>query len=458
MQRQQKFFLLSTLTLLLAGAAAGLAQATEAKEEQADEVAGNIVHYQPEQVHLAFGETVLDIVVTWNTRDNTNESICEFGINGLNQRAKAAQMPTKFVDGGPKKATQYIHRVTLSRLQPNSTYFYHCGSDLGWSATYWFRTHFDHSDWSPSLAIYGDMGVVNAVSLPALQRETQRGQYDAIIHVGDFAYDMEKENGEVGDEFMRQVETIAAYVPYMVCVGNHEEKYNFSNYRARFNMPGDTDSLWYSFNLGPVHFVSFSTEVYYFLSYGVKLLTKQFEWLERDLAEANLPENRAKRPWIITFGHRPMYCSDDKEYDCNAQLETYIRQGLPMLKWFGLEDLFYKHGVDVEFFAHEHFYTRLWPIYNFKVYNGSAEAPYTNPKAPIQIITGSAGCNEEREPFSYDLPVWNAFHSNDYGYTRLKAHNGTHLHFEQVSDDQDGAIVDSFWVIKDKHGAYPPQQ
>ncbi|XP_016978655.1 acid phosphatase type 7 isoform X4 [Drosophila rhopaloa] len=418
----------------------------------------NIVHYQPEQVHLAFGETVLDIVVTWNTRDNTNESICEFGIDGLQQRAKAAQMPTKFVDGGAKKATQYIHRVTLAHLKPNTTYLYHCGSDLGWSATYWFRTRFDHGDWSPSLAIYGDMGVVNAASLPALQRETQRGQYDAIIHVGDFAYDMDSENGEVGDEFMRQVETIAAYVPYMVCVGNHEEKYNFSNYRARFNMPGETDSLWYSFNLGPVHFVSISTEVYYFLSYGFKLLTKQFEWLERDLAEANLPENRAKRPWIITYGHRPMYCSDDKEYDCNAELETYIRQGLPMLKWFGLEDLFFKHGVDVEIFAHEHFYTRLWPIYNYKVYNGSAEAPYTNPKAPIQIITGSAGCKEEREPFSHALPAWNAFHSNDYGYTRLKAHNGTHLHFEQVSDDQDGAIVDSFWVIKDSHGSYPPPQ
>lgn len=42
----------------------------------------------------------------------------------------------------------------------------------------------------------------------------------------------------------------------------------------------------------------------------------------------------------------------------------------------------------------------------------------------------------------------------DYGYTRLKAHNGTHLYFEQVSDDKAGQIVDSFWVIKDKHGAY----
>ena len=29
-------------------------------------------------------------------------------------------------------------------------------------------------------------------------------------------------NGQTGDEFMKQIETIAAYVPYMTCVGNHE--------------------------------------------------------------------------------------------------------------------------------------------------------------------------------------------------------------------------------------------
>lgn len=42
------------------------------------------------------------------------------------------------------------------------------------------------------------------------------------------------------------------------------------------------------------------------------------------------------------------------------------------------------------------------------------------------------------------------FSLKDYGYTRMKAHNKTHLYFEQVSDDQNGKIVDSFWVVKDK--------
>lgn len=46
------------------------------------------------------------------------------------------------------------------------------------------------SNWSPRFAIFGDLGNENAQSLPRLQEETMLGFYDAILHVGDFAYDM----------------------------------------------------------------------------------------------------------------------------------------------------------------------------------------------------------------------------------------------------------------------------
>lgn len=32
----------------------------------------------------------------------------------------------------------------------------------------------------------------------------------------------------------------------------------------------------------------------------------------------------------------------------------------------------------------------------------------------------------------------------------MKAYNKTHLYFEQVSDDKNGQVIDSFWVSKDK--------
>ena len=38
--------------------------------------------------------------------------------------------------------------------------------------------------------MYGDFGNDNAQSLPRLQQEIQRGKIDAVLHVGDMAYDL----------------------------------------------------------------------------------------------------------------------------------------------------------------------------------------------------------------------------------------------------------------------------
>lgn len=58
-------------------------------------------------------------------------------------------------------------------------------------------------------------------------------------------------------------------------------------------MPGEAENLYYSYDVGPVHFVSVTTEPYYFLQYGLKVLDNQFRWLQQDLSEANREENRS---------------------------------------------------------------------------------------------------------------------------------------------------------------------
>ena len=40
------------------------------------------------------------------------------------------------------------------------------------------------TNWSPRLAIYGDMGSTNARSLPRLISEANAGNFDAILHIG----------------------------------------------------------------------------------------------------------------------------------------------------------------------------------------------------------------------------------------------------------------------------------
>ncbi|OAD52984.1 Iron/zinc purple acid phosphatase-like protein [Eufriesea mexicana] len=386
----------------------------------------NIIYYQPEAIHLAYGDNIHDIVVTWTTRNDTQESIVEYGIEELIFTATGNS--TLFVDGGNEKQKQYIHRVWLRNLTPSTKYIYHCGSKYGWSNVFHLKTVPDEStEWSPRIVVFGDMGNENAQSLSRLQEEAQRGLYDVAIHIGDFAYDMNTDNARVGDEFMKQIEGVAAYLPYMTVAGNHEEKYNFSNYRSRFTMPGDSEGLWYSFNIGPIHFIAIETEAYYFMNYGIKQVVKQYQWLEKDLIEANMPENR------------PMYCSNANLDDCTSHADL-VRVGLPVLNWFGLENLFYKYKVDLLLWAHEHSYERLWPIY---------ENPYKNYGAPVHVVTGSAGCKEGREKFVPHRPEWSAYRNSDYGYTRMKAYNQTHLYLEQVSDDKGGAVLDHVWLVKD---------
>lgn len=75
---------------------------------------------------------------------------------------------------------------------------------------------------------------------------------------------------------------------------------------------GEMNNHFYSFNVGPVHIIGFSSEFYYYVEYGWTQIARQYEWLENDLKEANKPENRALRPWIITMAHRPMYCRCDQ--------------------------------------------------------------------------------------------------------------------------------------------------
>ena len=160
---------------------------------------------------------------------------------------------------------------------------------------------------------------------------------------------------------------------------------------------GQINNHFYSFNVGTAHVISFSTEFYYYTQFGWDQIRTQYQWLLDDLQEANKPENRAQRPWIITMAHKPMYCLTNDQL-CSPIDETAfqryrLRKGIKMnrnggLK-YGLEYLLHKYGVDIQIYGHEHNYQRLFPVYDNHVYNGSKSNPYHNPTEPIVIVTGS---------------------------------------------------------------------
>ena len=91
-----------------------------------------------------------------------------------------------------KIASQNVCHLAVVMPTKHFNAVYRVGGSRGWSDLFWFKSLPDpeKTDWSPRLAVYGDLGNENAQSLPRLQRETQSGFYDMILHVGDFAYDL----------------------------------------------------------------------------------------------------------------------------------------------------------------------------------------------------------------------------------------------------------------------------
>jgi len=118
-----------------------------------------------------------------------------------------------------------------------------------------------------------------------------------------------------------------AKVEFYASLGNHDDP-NQRMYKP-FNMNGER---YYTFKKGNVRF--FALDSNYFDQ-------AQANWLEKALAEST-------EDWKICFFHHPLYSSGGRhgsETDLRAQLEP----------------LFLKHGVQVVFAGHEHFYERLKP-------------------------------------------------------------------------------------------------
>ncbi|KAI6189962.1 Purple acid phosphatase [Aphelenchoides bicaudatus] len=406
----------------------------------------------PEQVHIALAEDIDAMTVQWVTIESTpNTSFVKYGKdpNALD-RFKVANTTIFEYDG----MIRFMHSAVMTKLEPATTYckliqITEVGSKEALSRVFNFRTLPFGIDVSYRVCVFGDLGVDNGVSLVYLQREAERHQFDLIIHVGDIAYDLHTNNGSVGDTFMRNMEPIISSIPYMVIAGNHEDDgKNFSHYKYRFQMPNCpfNDNQVYSFDLGPVHFVGVSTEYHgFFNKYGQQQVFNQHKWLEEDLKNAHA--NRAQRPFIVVYQHRPFYCSNTNSFECGSFENTLIRTGFEEMP--GLEQLFMQYGVDLGFFGHEHSYERFYPISDRTVYNLTAD-PYNNAAAPTYVITGSAGCHSPHASFNEQSPVpGSAMRSTDYGYSIMHVLNRTSLFIEQISVEAGVQQIDSFWLRKD---------
>lgn len=260
-----------------------------------------------------------------------------------------------------------------------------------------------------------------------------------VSHIGDISY--ARGYAWLWDHFFTQIEPIASKVAYHVCIGNHE--YNWPSqpwrpdwsvsiygkdgggecgvpYSLKFKMPGNsseltgtqapaTRNLYYSFDMGAVHFVYMSTETNFFPG------SKQYQFLKNDLESVD----RNKTPFVVVQGHRPMYTTSNENID--APLRERMLEHL--------EPLFVNNKVTLAFWGHVHRYERFCPLNNYTC--GSMGLNGEDWEAfPVHVVIGMAGQDwqpiwEPRPDHPNDpifpQPKRSLYRGGEFGYTRLVA-------------------------------------
>jgi hypothetical protein len=353
----------------------------------------------PEQIHLAYASNVIagpqvSIRVAWSTLENVTDSLVRWKAWNASGWSTAVPETATYTVGG-WIGTLYF--AVMPDLPPATTLTYQVGSDRAeWSTQFNFTTlPLDAGTVTRPLRILGvaDLGydVNGKPSLDAMQRLVSSGAVDLIVHPGDVGYaDADQHRW---DEFMRELQPIAAVVPYMTGPGNHEcIWYNCTAYKARFRMPAaglgaPADALYYALHApnASLSIVMLNSETWYDTA---NVGPVQRAWAERTLSTSTAV-------FKFVMHHRPLYCSSTSS-DCN-EMTAFLRSQVELM--------YRDQGVGAVMCGHVHNFERTFPVFNSTVVGQSCD----NASAPVYFVNGGAGNPEGQAAFSGPIHDWSAF-------------------------------------------------
>ncbi|ONI30943.1 hypothetical protein PRUPE_1G283200 [Prunus persica] len=406
----------------------------------------------PDQIHLSYTDADDEMRVMFVTSD-AGERTVRYGPSddSLDDVAVAhvERYEREHMCDSPANASigwrdpGFIHGAVMTRLKKGVRYYYKVGSDNGgWSKTHSFVSRNGDSDETTAF-MFGDMGTatpyatfyrtqdesISTVKWILRDIEALGDKPAFVSHIGDISY--ARGYSWLWDQFFSQIEPLASKLPYHVCIGNHEYDWPLQPwkpewasmygkdgggecgvpYSLKFNMPGNsseptgtgapaTRNLYYSFDVGSVHFVYISTETNFVQG------SKQLEFIKRDLEAVD----RRKTPFVVVQGHRPMYTTSNERGD--APLREKMLEHL--------EPLFVKNNVTLALWGHVHRYERFCQLNNFTC--GSV--------GPVHVVIGMAG--QDWQPIweprpdhltdpIYPQPERSLYRGGEFGYTRLVA-------------------------------------
>ncbi|CAI0437042.1 unnamed protein product [Linum tenue] len=372
----------------------------------------NVTGFVPEQISVSLSATHDSVWISWITGDfqigeeiqpldpKTVASVVKYGTtnsslsNVANGNSLVYSQLYPF-EGLQNYTSGIIHHVRLQGLNPSTTYFYQCGdpSISAMSDVHSFTTMPASSSQSypTRIAIVGDLGLT--YNTTSTVDHMASNNPDLILLVGDVSYaNLYLTNGTGADCYTcafpdspihethqprwdywgRYMQPVISRVPIMVIEGNHEletqvKKKVFESYSARFAFPSEESkshsTMYYSFNAGGIHFVMLGSYI------GYHKKSHQHKWLKKDLASVD----RKVTPWVVATWHAPWYSSYAAHYREAECMKV------------AMEDLLYKHGVDMVFNGHVHAYERSNRVYNYEL----------DPCGPVYITVGDGGNREK---------------------------------------------------------------
>ena len=184
---------------------------------------------------------------------------------------------------------------------------------------------------SVKFAVLGDAGTGDSKQQRVADQLTAwraKFPYEFVLMTGDNIYGTDNARNFRENFEEPYAALLSAGVKFYASLGNHDDP-NQRLYKP-FNMNGER---YYSFKpKDGVRFFALDTNY---------VDEAQVTWLEEQLMASG-------SDWKIAFFHHPLYSSGETHGSADLQREK-------------LEPIFVKHGVNVVFAGHEHFYERLKP-------------------------------------------------------------------------------------------------
>jgi hypothetical protein len=167
--------------------------------------------WTPQQIHLSWTSVPSEMLVTWVSYWGSATRV-HYGPYGSPPTMQVDGQTTAFDPSGLSVDTRYIHRAVMKNLTAAQRYSYYVEDmqSAGTSDTYDFVAQRTDKQWVARYAVYGDFGYENAESLPIVQAMYDSKAMDAIIHNGDFGYNLDDLDGLIGDWFFNQIQPFAA--------------------------------------------------------------------------------------------------------------------------------------------------------------------------------------------------------------------------------------------------------